>query len=61
VIKDPIVEEIRETRARILEECGGDLDKLLDRIQKSEEKDRHRLVTMEDVERMREQEHEHVN
>ena len=32
--RDPIVEEIHQTRAKnVGEECDGDLDKLLDRLQ----------------------------
>ena len=48
---DPIVEEIHQIRARLLAECNGDLDQLLDRYQQSE--DRNRVVTLEDVERRR--------
>jgi hypothetical protein len=48
---DPIVEEIHEIRAKLLAECEGDLDKLLDRYRMSEGQDRDRLVTFEDVPR----------
>ncbi len=37
---DPIVEEIHQTRQKILEECGGDLDQLLDRLKAAENQDR---------------------
>ena len=48
---DPIVEEIHQTRGRLLDECSGDLDKLLDRYQQSE--DPNRVVTLKDVEERR--------
>ena len=38
--RDPIVEEIHQTRQKILEECGGDLDQLLDRLKAAENQDR---------------------
>ena len=31
MINDPIVEEIRRVRAKLLDECHGDLGELLDR------------------------------
>ena len=46
---DPIVEEVRQTRRRILEECGGDLDRLISRLKAAEARDRDRLVTMDDL------------
>ena len=48
---DPIVEEIHEIRARLLAECNGDLDQLLDRYKQSE--DPNRAVTLEDVQKRR--------
>ena len=44
---DPIVEEIHQVRGRLLDECNGDLDRLLDRYKQSEDRDR--VVTLEDV------------
>ena len=43
--RDPIVEEIHQIRRRLLEECGGDLDKFLDRLKAQEHADRDRVVT----------------
>ena len=48
---DPIVEEIHQTRGRLLAECNGDLDKLLNRYKQSEDQDR--VVTLKDVEERR--------
>ena len=48
---DPIVEEIHQVRGRLLAECNGDLDQLLDRYKQSEDHDR--VVTLRDVEERR--------
>ena len=48
---DSIVEEIHQIRDRLLTECNGDLDHLLDRYKQSE--DRNRIVTLKDVEQRR--------
>ena len=49
--KDSIVEEIHQIRGRLLTECNGDLDKLLDRYKQSEDQDR--VVMLKDVEERR--------
>lgn len=49
--KDSIVEEIHQTRGRLLTECNGDLDTLLDRYKQSEDPDR--VVMLKDVEERR--------
>jgi hypothetical protein len=54
-MNDPIVEEIRRTRERLLAECGGDFQKYMDRIREDEERDRDRLVTKEDILRMKQE------
>jgi hypothetical protein len=51
---DPIVEETRQTRARLFAEAGDDLGKFLDRLQASEDQDRARLVTLDVVRKRRE-------
>ena len=48
---DEIVKEIHETRRRIIEQCGGNLDRLIERLKTAESADEDRLVTMEDVRR----------
>ena len=48
---DPIVEEIHQIRGRLLAQCNGDLDQLLDRYKQSEDRDR--VVTLKDVEQRR--------
>ncbi len=50
-MEDPIVEEVHEVRRRILEECGGELDGLIQRLKTAESKDKDRLVTIEDVQK----------
>jgi len=46
---DPIVEEIHRVREKMLEECGGDLEKLMDRIKARESKDKDRIVSTNQV------------
>jgi hypothetical protein len=48
---DPIVREIHETRRRIFQECGGDVEGLIARLKAAELKDKDRLVTMDDVQK----------
>ena len=43
--RDPIVEEIYQTRQKLLEECGGDLNQLMDRLKAAEIQDRSRVVS----------------
>jgi len=53
MINDPIVDEVRETRRRILEECGGDLNRLIDRLKAAEVQDKSRLVTLDHVQKQK--------
>ncbi len=48
---DPIVEEVRETRRRIFQECENDLQQLVERLKSAEGQDKNRLVTLEDVQK----------
>ena len=43
--RDPIAEEIHQTRQKLLEECGGDLNQLMARYKAAEIQDRDRLVS----------------
>lgn len=47
--RDPIVADVRKARQKILEDCGGDLEKLLDRLKAAEAQDRSRVVSMKSV------------
>lgn len=51
--KDPIVEEVREARAKIWEECGGDLKVLMERLRKAQEEHPERIITKEELDRRR--------
>ncbi len=42
--RDPVAEEVHQTRQRLLKECGGDLDRLMDRIKAGEKDDHSRVV-----------------
>ena len=41
---DPIVEEVQQTRRRIYDECGGDLDRLIARLKAAETENGKRSV-----------------
>ena len=58
---DPIVEEIHQIRQRMLAECHGSLDQLLDRLQTAEGADGDRVVLLEAVrERQRRAQSRHL-
>ncbi len=42
---NPIVEEIHQIRQKLLDECGGDLNQLMERYKAAETQDRDRLVS----------------
>lgn len=48
-MEDEIVNEIHETRQRIFEECGGDIERYIERLKSADDNDKDRLVTIEDV------------
>jgi hypothetical protein len=41
---DPFVDEVHEIREKLLKECDGDLDKLMDRLQLREQENHSRVV-----------------
>jgi hypothetical protein len=53
---DLIVEEIHQVRQKMLAECQGDLDQLLDRLQAAEPRDGDRMVSLEAVRQRRQRE-----
>ena len=58
---DPIMEEIRQVRQKMLAECNGNLDELLHRLQKAELLDGDRVVSLEAVqERRRREQNPHL-
>ena len=44
---DPIVNEVRRTRAEIFDACENDLDKLLDAYQQAEQQDQDRIISLD--------------
>jgi hypothetical protein len=44
-MEDPFVEEVHKVRERLLQECGGDLERLMDRLKACEEEDRSRVTS----------------
>lgn len=49
MIDDPIVEEVRATRQRLLDEAGGNLRTLMERIRAARPRELEELVTAESV------------
>jgi hypothetical protein len=50
-MSDSIVEEVHESRRRILEQCDGDLDRLIARLKEGDRGHPERLVTLEQVQK----------
>jgi hypothetical protein len=48
-MEDEIVKEIHETRRRTIEECGGDIERFIERLKALDAQDKDRLVTFEQV------------
>ncbi len=44
---DPIVEDVRQARAKIFDECGGSLDKLFERLKAREQQHPERIKSPE--------------
>jgi hypothetical protein len=44
-MEDPFVDEIHKIREQLLQECGGDLERLMDRLKDREEEDRSRVTS----------------
>jgi hypothetical protein len=44
-MEDPFVEEVHKVRERLLRECDGDLERLMDRLKAREEEDRPRVTS----------------
>ncbi len=59
--RDPIVEEIHQTRQKLLKECGGDINELMDRLKAAEIQDRDRVVSTISVRKTRSHNHSHRN
>jgi len=43
--KDPIVEEVHQIREKLLDECGGDIEILMDRLKAREFADKDRIIS----------------
>ena len=46
--EDPVVEEIHRIREKMLEDCGGDLERLMDRMKNHESRHKDRLISPKD-------------
>jgi len=58
--RDPIVDEVRASRTKIWEECGGDLKLLMNRLRKAQEKHPERVITKKELDRQRKLERENA-
>ena len=45
MLKDPIVEEVREAGAKIAKKCNNDFHKMCDYLRKKEKKHKNRIVS----------------
>ena len=52
---DPIVEEVYRVREKMWDECGGDLDRLIESLRASEKKHPERIVSRQTVEKLRQE------
>jgi hypothetical protein len=52
---DPIVEEVHRVRERMWDECGGDLDRLIESLRASEAEHQDRIITPEQLKRIRQE------
>ena len=48
-MEDEIVKDIHEIRRRVFEECGGDIERYIERLKAGNDKHKDRLVTLEQV------------
>ncbi|MFL6259944.1 MAG: hypothetical protein ACJ76Y_09555 [Thermoanaerobaculia bacterium] len=44
-MEDPFVDEVHKVRERLLQECGGDLERLMDRLKAREKEDQSRVIS----------------
>ena len=58
--RDPIVEEIRRAREKLLDECGDDIEKFMDRLKSAEDEDRARLISYEALQDKRKRDREAI-
>lgn len=57
---DAIVEDVRRARQRILENRGGDMEKLLERLNAAEAQDNNRVAALDSLQRMRQPRESHT-
>lgn len=50
---DPIVEEIHRIREKMWEDCGGNLDRLIESLRASEKLHPERVISRQDLEKIR--------
>jgi hypothetical protein len=53
--RDPIVEEVHRIRERMWDECGGDLDGLIEYLRAGEAQHQDRIISKEELDQLRSQ------
>ena len=51
--RDPIVEEVHRIREQMWDECGGDLERLIEFLQAGEAEHRDRIISKEKLDQLR--------
>lgn len=46
--QDPIVNEIHKIREKMLSECDGDIDKLMDRLKEREREEENSVISLDE-------------
>ncbi len=54
--RDPIVEEVHRIRERMWDECGGDLDRLMEFLRAGEAEHRDRIISRAELDELRRRE-----
>ncbi len=51
--RDPIVEEVHRVREQMWDECGGDMDRLIECLRAGEAQYRDRVISKEELDQLR--------
>ena len=51
--RDPIVEEVHRVREQMWEECGGNMDRLIEFLRAGEAQHRDRIISKEELDQLR--------
>ncbi len=54
--RDPVVEEVHRIREQMWDECGGDLDRLIEFLRAGEAQHRDRIISKDELDELRRRE-----